>query len=286
MNDMRQYIDATNHLNESLDEGPVGWAANKLAKAGQRVASKVTYGATKQKLKQNVNVRSGAEQLIKIWNTGFGGRGMQRTPANIVRFLAKDKDLKMSRDDIKAAWNKTPQLTKNFGTFDDVANQLKRQKQPPQPGERRDQTQSTESFSEAVMSATEPMSIDNLRNLLINAIHVKNASEAEKELGGFPGDDEEQKAQGAAAPEQQPMPAGDAGKPEPTTKDLKQAGAVDMDGDKDYDYDDIAATAMAQGKGEEALKAFIKKMATKSGTTDKANLAYGIITGKSPNIGG
>ncbi len=314
--DIRKNIDATIRLNESLDEGPVGWAADKAMKAGQRIGSKLTWGGAKQNIKTNINVRSGAAQLIKRWNNDFAAKKMKRTPTNIVRFLAKEKDLKMSRDEIKAAWNKTPELTKSFGTFDEIANQLKKQTAPGQPGQnQRDQSQapgrekaaspiSSANYPESIEEApgllsrlakdqsgvpstkkvaTQQMSVDNLRNLLINAIHVKNASDAEKELGGFPGDEEPKATKpGEPSPEEQPKPA--AG-PEPTVQDLKTAGAQDMDGDKDYDYDDIAATAIAQGKGEEALQAFLKKMAAKSGAgADQASLAYSIIMKKSPGV--
>lgn len=296
--DIRRNIDATIKLNESLDEGPVGWAADKLAKAGQRVASKATWGATKQRLKKNVDVRSGAQQLIKRWNAGYAGRGMQRTPANIIRFLAKDQDMKMSKDLLKTAWNRTPQLTKNFGTYDEVINQLKKRGAPE---DRRDQSQQESIpapppdriFKEgqlppelrevAKIPATQQMSIDNLRNLLINAIHVKNEADAEGELGDVPGTEKEKRL-GAprpapdqvVAPEEpkaEPEPKPKA--PEPTVADLKKAGAQDMDGDKDYDWEDVAKTAVAQGKGEEALSALMKAI-----SPEQAALVKAVLQGK------
>ncbi len=91
--DIRKNIDATIKLNESLEEGPVGYIGSKLAKAGGRVGAKFTTGATKKRLKKGIGVRSGAEQLIKIWNTEFGSSKMKRTPMNIIRYLAKNKQM-------------------------------------------------------------------------------------------------------------------------------------------------------------------------------------------------
>ena len=289
--DIRKNIDATNKLNESLDEGPIGWAKNKMAKAGQRAASKVTWGGTKQAIKQNTDVRSGAETLIKRWNEKYAANKMQRTPQNIARFLMKDPDLKMSKDDIKAAWDKTPQLTKNYGTFDQVANALKKQPAPAadpasqrnqsqgpqaeQPGERRQPQPSRqrasqvsganygESIAEATMDATQQMSIDVLRNLLINAIHVKNASDAEKELGDFPGDEKEPAAQQD---------------PEALTK-YAAAGGKDMDGDGKATPSDTAAQMAKQGQGPEALLTLMQALARDS--KDIA-AAYALITGETP----
>lgn len=300
--DIRKNINATIKLNGSLEEGPVGWTASKLAKAGGRIASKFTGGATKQRIKQNVDVRSGAEQLIKRWNAGFGGRKMLRTPGNIIRFLAKDNDMNMSNDQLRTAWNRTSQLTRNFGTYDEVINQLK--KQPP--GERREQSQTQaqslrrekaappisaanypESVEEAIkIPATQKMSVNNLRNLLINAIHVKNEADAEKELGDFPGTEEPKVVapkEPKAEPKPKPTPRPEPSKPspeakpdeQPIVKDLKKAGAQDMDNDGDYDWDDLAKIAVAQGKGEEALSSIMKAI-----SPEKAALVKAILKGQ------
>ncbi len=285
--DIRKNIDATTKLNES----PVGWAGNKLAKAGGRLASKVAWGGTKQKLKKNVDVRGQADKYIKQWNTSFGARKMQRTPMNIIKFMSKH--MKISREQLKTAWNRTPQLTTPYGTYDDVVNQLKGVKPKADSAGRKDQSQSQSSgrqqasqislanYSESLdegpenfwkdsprqtrrVPATQKMSIDELRNLIINAIHVKNASEADTALGDMPSEDDPTKAATgdekvrpvkAANPNAKPNPEA---QPKPSTADLKKGGAKDMDGDDDYDWNDLAKIAVAQGKSDEALSSLLK----------------------------
>lgn len=312
MNEMRQYIDATNQLNESLNEGPIGWATDKIIKGAQKAAAKVTYGGTKSRLQQLAANREAAAILLKTWNTKYALHGKKRLPIDTMNFLKTE--LKMTDVDIKNAWDQTPEITTKYGKYVQVINQYKKAdpSEKADPGERRDQSQlepkqpirrtgltadpatrpagPRESIEEAPiagMTVTQKMSTDDFRDLLINAIDVKNKAAAEKELGDLPGEEPKSAKEPRAAKEPKPKPAEEpaekpkAGAPDEQPMDketvdkLKQAGARDMDNDGDYDWDDIAKTAVAQGKGEETLSAIMKAI-----SPEKAALVKAVLKGK------
>lgn len=261
MNNMRRYINVTN----KLTEGPAEWAADKLTKASQRVASKVTWGGTKSRLKQLIANRNTAKELLQIWNKKYAAQGYKRLPKDIMNFLKLQ--LKMSSEEIKVAWDQTPGLINQFGNYTSVTAEHKTEK----PGERNPLQKSTgdqkqripsgltagpadrfESIEEANMFAIDgsdspsqkksKLSNDDFRNLLISAIDVKNKAIAQAELE---------------------KSSGDPDKPKQDPKDLAKiaaAGGKDMDGDKDYDWKDVAKQAVNRGKGKEALSAMMQAM--------------------------